>query len=158
MSKRYVLVDVAQKYHKARQFLGKEPMDMTSDNGRKAVNALLTGSVVETMLQMDQQMDEPIANTQLIMGKGTWTKDNLNELIGNTQARRTLDEDQVKTILKTPDSTQGIDIIKRVALELLDASGEMQRNADPQLNREAQMQQQQEQIIEQPMIQQNPFQ
>ena len=93
---------IAQNHHNARQYLGKEPMDITSERGRGAVRDLLTGNAMEQMILKDKSAGEFVTNTQLLMGKGIWSEDNLSQMTTHVLMKNDINQAQVGKILNDP--------------------------------------------------------
>jgi hypothetical protein len=138
--------DIAKGYLAARQYLGKEPMDIASEQGRKAVNKLLTGAFVEKMIQQDQAAGQTITNTQMLMGKSIWTAKNLEEMTGHCAARRAMDQEQLQAILETPNSLRTHAIAKRISDDVITESMGLQKQDTKSAQKEMTMKQQEKQF------------
>ena len=121
---------LAQTYHDARQYLGKEPMDLTSSQGRKAVRNLQIGNAVEKMIQEDIKTGGPITGIQYLMGQGIMTVKSLKALSGGTETRKNVTAEQVQTLLKNPDGYDSFVMGRRFAVELLDGTREAMKGVD----------------------------
>lgn len=133
------LADVSVKYHQARQFLGKEPMDITSRDGRHAVCDLLMGNAVEKMIQQENN------NTQQIMGEGLWNLKNLRFFTGNTATRRGIQSEDIQALLEKPNSTKAFGIGKNTVNEIVQASMEVYDDVEKAAQKEMELTNQQEQ-------------
>jgi hypothetical protein len=133
------LVDVSANYHKARQFLGKEPMDITSRDGRNAVRDLLMGNAVEKMIQQENN------NTQQIMGDGLWNLKNLRFFTANTATRRGIQSEDIQALLEKPNSTKAFGIGKNTVNEIVQASMEVYDDVEKAAQKEMELANQQEQ-------------
>lgn len=133
------LVDVSANYHKARQFLGKEPMDITSRDGRNAVRDLLMGNAVEKMIQQENN------NTQQIMGDGLWNLKNLRFFTANTATRRGIQSEDIQALLEKPNSTKAFGIGKNTVNEIVQASMEVYDDVEKAAQKEMELTNQQEQ-------------
>ena len=146
------LAEVAQKYHNARQFLGNEPMDMKSLDGRKAVRDLLMGNAVEKMIQQDINMGQTITNTQQIMGEGLWTLKNLQLFTSDTTTRRGIQPEDIQVLLERPNSTKALGIGKNTVNEIVQASMEVYTEAEQAMQKEMELGQQENQLEINPLI------
>ena len=133
------LAEVSVKYHQARQFLGKEPMDITSRDGRHAVCDLLMGNAVEKMIQQENN------NTQQIMGEGLWNLKNLRFFTGNTATRRGIQSEDIQALLEKPNSTKAFGIGKNTVNEIVQASMEVYDDVEKAAQKEMELTNQQEQ-------------
>jgi hypothetical protein len=138
------IATVAKGYLKARQYLGNEPMDITSKQGRSAVNKLLAGAYVERLIQQDQAEGNPITNTQILMGQRVWTAKNLEEMTANSVTRRAMDQEQLQAILETPDSLRTFGVVQRLGDEIVAETKKLQMQGNENPQRENEMEQQQE--------------
>ena len=135
------LATLSQKYHSARQYLGQEPMDISSSKGRRAVGDLLAGSAVEKMLQQDKRRGQTITNTQMIMGDGMWTMDNLRVFTKGSPTRRGITQEQVKTLMEKPKGLKALVIAKNVADDIVSASMEVQEEIEKARQKELEVDQ-----------------
>ena len=133
------LVDVSANYHKARQFLGKEPMDITSRDGRNAVRDLLMGNAVEKMIQQENN------NTHQIMGDGLWNLKNLRFFTANTATRRGIQSEDIQALLEKPNSTKAFGIGKNTVNEIVQVSMEVYDDVEKAAQKEMELANQQEQ-------------
>jgi hypothetical protein len=110
---------LAERHHDAKQFLGKEPMDVSSKEGRDAVRDLLMGNAVENMIRLDKKYDQEMTNTQVLMGGGYLTVDNLAKMMSATTVRNSITAEQVKNIMKMPDGYDSGKMAYQLGNELL---------------------------------------
>lgn len=146
-----VLGDVARKYHDARQHLGKEPMDMSSKLGKRATRDLLMGNATEKMIQQDKRLGQTITSTQQLMGKGIWSIEGLRVYTASSATGRGIQQEDVQALLERPNSTKALDIGKRTANEIVQASMEDFNAAEAAMEKERAIEQQQEQPDIDPM-------
>ena len=123
----------------ARQFLGKEPMDITSRDGRNAVRDLLMGNAVEKMIQQENN------NTQQIMGDGLWNLKNLRFFTANTATRRGIQSEDIQALLEKPNSTKAFGIGKNTVNEIVQASMEVYDDVEKAAQKEMELTNQEEQ-------------
>ena len=147
-----IMADLSQRYHEAKQYLGKEPMDMTSRDGRRAVRDFMAGRAVESMIEEDHKFGQEIPNTQLIMGGGMWTLKNLLTMTSDTKTRREIKPEQVKAMLEDPKGFTAASIAQNLAKDLVEEAMEVQKLAEEAKDKELQA----EQLLGQPQI--NPKQ
>lgn len=133
------LAEVSVKYHQARQFLGQEPMDITSRDGRHAVCDLLMGNAVEKMIQQENN------NIQQIMGEGLWNLKNLRFFTGNTATRRGIQSEDIQALLEKPNSTKAFGIGKNTVNEIVQSSMEVYDDVEKAAQKEMELANQQEQ-------------
>lgn len=136
------LSDVSQKYYEARQFLGKEPMDISSKSGRRAVRDLLMGNAVDKMIQQDKRLGQTITNTQQIMGEGLWNLENLQVYTNTSPTRRGIKPEDVRTLLEKPKSTKALGIGISTVNEIVKASQEDYSAAEKALQKQTELEQQ----------------
>lgn len=142
---------LSQKYLAARQYLGKEPMDVNSPAGRDAVCDLLAGNAVEKMLREDINDPRAIPMTQIFMGSGVWSVKNMKMMISASETRRVIGQDHVQAILDKPDGFRAACVSKDIVNEMLAQTMEVYK--DPE--RTVEMQKENAQELEQPIA--NPF-
>ena len=94
-------------------------MDVTSKEGRNAVRDLLLGNAVENMIRMDKKYGQDITNTQDLLGRGYMTVDNLTKMMSATTIRKSITEEQVKSIIEMPDSYNSGRLAHQLGTELL---------------------------------------
>jgi hypothetical protein len=116
----FELSKLAQKHHDAKQLLGKENVDMTSNEARNAVRDLLLGNAVENMIRIDKTYDQGITNTQVFLGGGYMSVDNLTKMMGATTIRGSITAEQVKNIMEKPDSYESAKMAHQLGTELLE--------------------------------------
>ena len=125
---------ISRRYLNARQHLSQEPMDMTSEKGATAVRDLLTGNAIEKMMQQDKLAGEDMTSTQILMGAGIWSVDNLNKMTGDSRVRSGVSKDELSNILEKPDGYLAIKAARSVMKVISKSTMEMQAS----LNRSAQ--------------------
>lgn len=151
------MADLAVRYHNAQQYLGKEPMDLSSKTGKAAVRDLLAGKAIETMVRDNHKEGQKITATQMIMGNGMWDMENLLVMTRDSQTCQKIKPDQVKALLEKPDGFEAAKVAQNVTMELLDESMEIQKGVDEMMEKQLQNEEQLEQEqLQQPEI--NPLQ
>jgi hypothetical protein len=143
---------LSQNYHAARQYLGKEPMDMNSPAGRDAVCDLLAGNAVEKMMREDMKDAQGIPMTQIFMGIGLWCVDNIKTMVSSSVSRKVIGQDHVQSILEKPDGFRAACVSKDMVNEILAETMEAQKES----KRTPEMQRENVQELQQPDI--NPLQ
>jgi hypothetical protein len=113
------LSELAQRHHNAKQFLGQEPMDVSSKDGRKAVRDLLMGNAVENLITVGKYHGQQTTDIQILMGCGCLSVDKLTKLMGATQIRKDITEDRVRDIMETPKGFDSARMAKQLGEELL---------------------------------------
>ena len=98
------------------------------------------------MFKLDKAQDGAISNTQIIMGEGLWSPENLQKLVSQTDARRNLQPETLQNLLAKPESSIAVSLSQEVAEDLIPASQAIQNQKDMQPERvnaaENEMQQQ----------------
>lgn len=120
------LSKLAQKHHNARQYLGKNPADLTSERGREAVRDLLTGNAIEQMILKDKSAGEFTTNTQLLMGKGVWSEENLAQMTNRVLMKKNITQGQVMKILSNPEGVPAQKSAARVMEGIISETVEQQ--------------------------------
>lgn len=138
----YQLSRLAQNHHNAKQLLGKEPMDVASEEGRSAARDLLMGNAVEKMIQLGKYHKQEITDIQLLMGCGCLNVDNLTKMMSSTQIRKDITPEQVKEALEMPNGYDSARMAKQLGEELLTIARE--GTAPVEKNRQMDMQKQNE--------------
>ena len=139
---------LAQKYYNARQYLGENPVDMGSPEGRKAVNDLMAGNLADRMIQEDMADAKATPKTQILMGSGMWSVENIQTMISASATRRTIAQDHVQAILEKPDGFRAACVTKELVNELL--ADTLANHAEPQ--KELAMEKENVQELEQPEL------
>lgn len=139
------LSDVTQKYYDARQFLGKEPMDIGSRGGRRAVRDLLMGNAVDKMIQQDKRLGQTITNTQQIMGDGLWAVGNLQTYTSDSATRRGIKQEDIQALLEKPKSVKALGIGISTMNEIVKASQEDYSAAEKAIQKQMELEQQENQ-------------
>ena len=138
----YQLSKLAQNHHDAKQFLGKEPMDVASEEGRAATRDLLMGNAVEKMIQLGKYHKQEITDVQLLMGCGCLNVDKLTKMMSSTQIRKDITPEQVKEALEMPNGYDSARMAKQLGEELLTIARE--DTAPVEKNKQMDMQKQNE--------------
>jgi hypothetical protein len=84
------------------------------------VRDLLLGNAVENMIRIDKTYDQGIANTQVFLGGGYMSVDNLTKMMGATTIRGSITAEQVKNIMEKPDSYESAKMAHQLGTELLE--------------------------------------
>jgi hypothetical protein len=136
------LSELAQRHHNAKQFLGQEPMDVSSKDGRKAVRDLLMGNAVENLIAVGKYHGQQTTDIQLLMGCGCLTVESLTKMMNRTQIRKDITEDRVRDIMEMPNSFDSARTAKQLGEELLTIAQEVTdtygRNRQMDMQRENQ--------------------
>ena len=147
------MADLAVRYQNAQQYLGKEPMDLSSQTGKAAVRDLLAGKAIESMVKDNQSEGQKVTNTQMIMGQGMWDVDNLLGMTRDSNTCQKIKPNQVKELLENPNGYKAAKVVYNLTTELLDEAMEIQKGVQ-----DMQMQLQNEQQLEQEQPNINPLQ
>ena len=119
-------------------------MDINQGLGRAAVNSMLAGMAVNSMLQKEAMSEQGIGGTQMIMGYGMWTPESLQEMANYSAERRLLGKQQINNLLEKPDSLAafctGSEFTKEIMGESMGLS--QQKNYTREREMEAQQQRQ----------------
>ena len=116
---------LAERHHNAKQYLGQEPMDVSSKDGRKAVRDLLMGNAIENLIKVGKYHGQQTTDVQLLMGSGCLTVESLTKMMSVTQIRKEITEERVRDIMEMPNSFDSARTAKQLGEELLSIAQEV---------------------------------
>ena len=116
---------LAERHHNAKQYLGQEPMDVSSKDGRKAVRDLLMGNAIENLIKVGKYHGQQTTDVQLLMGSGCLTVERLTKMMSATQIRKGITEERVRDIMEMPNSFDSARTAKQLGEELLSIAQEV---------------------------------
>ena len=139
------MAKMAQDYFDARQYLGRNDMDMTSPQGRDAVTTVMAANAMEKMIQRDHELGQTMTETQYILGRGVWTSETLKDMANHSDTRKRLTIQQLRKVLESPNSTDALTIGASVSQDIINESMGIQLADKSPKQRELTQQQQREQ-------------
>ena len=90
------------------------------------------------MLQEDIKDPQGISMTQIFMGIGLWSVDNVKKMVSSAVTGKGIGQAQVQSVLEKPDGYQAACVSQNVVNEILAGSIEAQKNPEhtPQMQKE----------------------
>jgi hypothetical protein len=90
------------------------------------------------MLQEDIKDPQGLSMTQLFMGIGLWSVDNVKKMVSSAVTGKGIGQAQVQSVLENPDGYQAACVSQNVVNEILAGSIEAQKNPEhtPQMQKE----------------------